>query len=113
MSVTCPLCGSRDGLDVMHSPVGPRLARLIAEVACRSGVGTSDGVRMRSAVTEVPWGELVDAPDQAVADAFALLLRAGILRVEGRSLVIPWEASDVYTRLLEDHAWHHEVHLHA
>lgn len=102
---TCPLCGSRDGLDVMHSPVGPRLARRIAEVACRSGVGTSGGVRMRSAATDVPWGEVVDAPQDAVVEAFALLMRAGMLRVEGRSLVIPWEASDVYTRILEDPAW--------
>ncbi|WP_217913617.1 hypothetical protein [Miltoncostaea marina] len=102
---TCPLCGSRDGLDVVHDPVGPRLARRIAEVACRSGVGTSAGVRMRSAATGVPWGEVVEAPEAAVVEAFALLVRAGMLRVEGNALVIPWEASDVYTRILEDPGW--------
>ena len=108
MTVTCPLCGSREGLDDMHSRLGPRLARQIAELAQHSGVGTGDGVRMRAAVTEVGWPDLVGAPEPAVAEAFALLLRIGCLRIEGGSLVIPWEATGVYARLLEER----EVRLH-
>lgn len=110
MANTCPLCGSHEGLDDMHSPLAPRLARRIGELARSSGVGTGGGVRMRSAVAEVSWPELVGAPEPAVAEAFALLLRIGCLRVEGGALVIPWEASGVYGRLLEERDPH--IHLH-
>jgi hypothetical protein len=46
----------------------------------------------------VQWPLLVGADADALVAAFERLVARGLLLVEGRSLIVPWEAWAVYAR---------------
>jgi hypothetical protein len=69
-----------------------RLRHRIVQLIERSGSGTAAGIRLQLALTHVQWPLLVGASERALAAAFDQLARRGQLIVEGRSLIVPWEA---------------------
>jgi hypothetical protein len=75
-----------------------RLLVRLAQLVERAGVGTPAGIRLRRALTHVQWPLLVGADEDALVAAFRELIRRGWLMVDGRSLIVPWEAWQVYTR---------------
>jgi hypothetical protein len=77
-------------------PVERRLIVRVGELVERSGVGTAAGIRLRLGLTHVQWPLLVGADEDALAGAFGRLVRRGLLTVDGRSLVVPWEAWPAY-----------------
>jgi hypothetical protein len=83
---------------LMAMPVERRLLVRIGELADRSGVGSAAGIRLRLGLTHVQWPLLVGADADALVAAFERLVARGLLLVEGRSLIVPWEAWAVYAR---------------
>lgn len=83
---------------LMAVPVERRLLVRIAELADRAGVGASAGIRLRLGLTHVQWPLLVGADEDALVGAFERLVGRGLLVVDGRSLIVPWEAWPVYAR---------------
>jgi hypothetical protein len=75
-----------------------RLLVRLAQLVERAGVGTPAGIRLRRALTHVQWPLLVGADEDALVAAFRGLIGRGWLMVDGRSLIVPWEAWQVYTR---------------
>jgi hypothetical protein len=73
-------------------PVERRLRARIAQLMSRAGVGTAAGMRLRLGLTHVQWPVLVGAPEHDLHEAFEHLIRSGVLVVEERSLIVPWEA---------------------
>jgi len=82
-------------------PVERRLRLRIAQIGERVGVGTAAGVRIRQGLTHVQWPLLVGASEGALAAAFEHLVRRGGLRIDGRSLVVPWEAWPMFRETRE------------
>jgi len=79
-------------------PAEERLRVRLGELALSVGVGTSSGLRMRHGLARVHWPLVLDVSDDAFAAAVRGLTRRGVLRAEGRSLTIPWEALPAYCR---------------
>ena len=77
-------------------PAEERLLRL-GELALRVGVGTSSGLRVRHGLARVHWPLVLDVSDDALA-AVRGMTRRGVIRVDGRSLTIPWEVLPGYYR---------------
>jgi len=75
-----------------------RLLVRLGELVERSGVGSSAGIRLRLGLTHVQWPLLVGAHEDALVIAFERLIGRGLLMVEGRSLIVPWEAWPAYAR---------------
>ena len=75
-----------------------RLLVRLAQLVERAGVGTPAGIRLRLALTHVQWPLLVGADEEALVAAFRRLVGRGLLVVEGRSLIVPWEAWPAYAR---------------
>lgn len=75
-----------------------RLLVRLAQLVERAGVGTPAGIRLRRALTHVQWSLLVGADEDALVAAFRALIGRGWLMVDGRSLIVPWEAWQVYAR---------------
>ncbi|MDX6644415.1 MAG: hypothetical protein QOK40_142 [Miltoncostaeaceae bacterium] len=76
-----------------------RVRHRIAQLADRCGVGTAAGIRLRLGLTHVQWPILVGASEEALTATFERLIARGQLIVEGRSLIIPWEAWPAYAGL--------------
>lgn len=72
-------------------PAEARLTARLGELATLLGVGTPTALRVRHGATRVHWSLLLDVPDTAVATALRRMTQAGVIRVEGGSLSIPWE----------------------
>ena len=86
---------------VTAMPVDRRLHLRIAQIAERVGVGTAAGVRIRQGLTHVQWPLVVGASEGALVAAFERLVRRGRLRIDRRSLVVPWEAWPVFRAIRE------------
>ena len=77
------------------APVPVRLAQLVE----RAGVGTPAGIRLRPGPDPRPVRRsLVGADEDALVAAFRGLIGRGWLMVNGRSLIVPWEAWQVSAR---------------
>lgn len=78
--------------------VDARLRLRIAQIAGRAGVGSPAGIRLRLGLTHVQWPLLVGGSEESLTGAFDRLLARGWLLMDGRSLIVPWDAWPVYAR---------------
>lgn len=73
----------------MH--VEDRLWARVVALAERVGIATAAGAELRLALTHAQWALLVGGSRESVTLAFGRFRRAGMLTVNGRVIVVPWE----------------------
>lgn len=76
---------------VSEMRVEDRLRARLHQLADRFGVTTRDGVELRLELTHAQWASLVGASREAVTTAFSKLRSAGMLDMDGRTVIIPWD----------------------
>jgi hypothetical protein len=81
--------------------VDRRVVLRLAQLAAVAGVGTAAGIHVRLALTHVQWPLLAGADEERLTTIFHGLIARGRLAIDGRSLIIPWEAWPGYARVLE------------
>src|SRR5699024_1794386 len=76
---------------VSEMRVEDRLRARLHQLADRFGITTRDGVELRLELTHAQWASLVGASREAVTTAFSKLRSAGVLDMDGRTVIIPWD----------------------
>jgi CRP-like cAMP-binding protein len=74
--------------DALAHDVPTRVSRRLSEIARRHGVPDLDGVRLALPITQADLGHMVGASRESVNKSIAWLARRGLVRTEGRRLVI-------------------------
>ncbi len=75
--------------DALAHDVPTRVSRRLAELARRHGVPHGSAVRVDLPITQEDLGRMVGASRESVNKSIASLARRGLVRTEGRLLVIP------------------------
>jgi CRP-like cAMP-binding protein len=77
---------------VSEMRVEDRLRARMHQLAERFGVTGKDGIRLNLDLTHAQWASLVGASREAVTTAFGKLKAQGDVELDGREIMIPWEA---------------------
>lgn len=86
---------------VSEMRVEDRLRARLHQLADRFGITTRDGVELRLELTHAQWASLVGASREAVTTAFSKLRSAGMLDMDGRTVIIPWDVMRARQESLE------------
>lgn len=77
---------------VSEMRVEDRLRARLHQLAERFGITGRDGIRLSLDLTHAQWASLVGASREAVTTAFGKLKASGDVELDGREILVPWDA---------------------